>query len=106
MIIKKVLCRLFSVAGEDVWRCSVNATWEQAGSGRHTKQTGDHKGGAEAGRGEVYLNIQTTFFRDFPHYIFLDEIHFWFLQQHQALFYECSAKTAHNMEELMTHLAR
>lgn len=29
----------------------------------------------------------------------------WFLQQHQALFYECSAKTGCNMEELMTYLA-
>ncbi|XP_061773154.1 EF-hand calcium-binding domain-containing protein 4A isoform X6 [Nerophis ophidion] len=27
-------------------------------------------------------------------------------QQHQALFYECSAKTGYNMEELMTHLAQ
>ncbi|XP_019934329.2 EF-hand calcium-binding domain-containing protein 4A isoform X1 [Paralichthys olivaceus] len=27
-------------------------------------------------------------------------------EQHQALFYECSAKTGHNMEELMTQLAR
>ncbi|XP_008304531.1 ras-related protein Rab-13 [Stegastes partitus] len=26
-------------------------------------------------------------------------------EQHQALFYECSAKTGCNMEELMTHLA-
>ncbi|XP_053283509.1 EF-hand calcium-binding domain-containing protein 4A isoform X1 [Pleuronectes platessa] len=27
-------------------------------------------------------------------------------EQHQALFYECSAKTGRNMEEVMTHLAR
>ncbi|XP_036963879.1 EF-hand calcium-binding domain-containing protein 4A [Acanthopagrus latus] len=27
-------------------------------------------------------------------------------EQHQALFYECSAKTGHNIEELMTDLAR
>nr|XP_057931939.1 EF-hand calcium-binding domain-containing protein 4A [Doryrhamphus excisus]XP_057931940.1 EF-hand calcium-binding domain-containing protein 4A [Doryrhamphus excisus]XP_057931941.1 EF-hand calcium-binding domain-containing protein 4A [Doryrhamphus excisus] len=27
-------------------------------------------------------------------------------QQHQALFYECSAKTGYNIEELMTHLAQ
>ncbi|XP_053741630.1 EF-hand calcium-binding domain-containing protein 4A isoform X1 [Synchiropus splendidus] len=26
-------------------------------------------------------------------------------KEHQAIFYECSAKTGHNMEELMTHLA-
>lgn len=29
----------------------------------------------------------------------------WFMQQHKALFYECSAKTGCNIEELMTHLA-
>uniref|UniRef100_A0A3B5A314 Si:ch211-247i17.1 n=1 Tax=Stegastes partitus TaxID=144197 RepID=A0A3B5A314_9TELE len=29
----------------------------------------------------------------------------WMDSQHQALFYECSAKTGCNMEELMTHLA-
>ena len=29
----------------------------------------------------------------------------WFIQQHQALFYECSAKTGCNVEALMTSLA-
>lgn len=30
----------------------------------------------------------------------------WFTQQHQALFYECSATTGCNVEEAMTELVR
>lgn len=30
----------------------------------------------------------------------------WFIQQHQAVFYKCSARTGCNVEDLMTHLSQ
>lgn len=68
---------MYTVTEEDVWRCSVGAAGEQAGPGRQPWQKSDDRGGAEAGRGEVHLNIQTTFLCDFSLHVSVKKKMFW-----------------------------
>lgn len=119
--LKHVHCNLFYIPGEDVWGCSVNAPGEQAGPGWRTRQRSGNRGGAAVGRGEGVFGYSNNFLQWFFLIMFLRRkeniflfffrlmilnVVLWFMQQHQALFYECSAKSGCNMEELMTHLAR
>lgn len=106
-----------SVPGEGGWPRGPDAAGQQAGSGRGSPQRSENQGRAETRRCEAHLNIQTTFHSDLltveQHNIFFEVnemkwfffFTFLFIQQHQASFYECSAKTGRNVEELMTFLA-
>lgn len=83
--------------------CGTDAAGKQAGPRRQPKKKSDGGAGADISRGEARLNIQTTLCTDLPAVPLERSV---FMQQHQALFYECSARTGCNMEELMTELAR